>query len=72
MQAYTDENEHTGQSAPEIAAALNDLMQWIKTGTRPTPQSVAAACGKLAASLTGPCRYHPEFEPQGYTTAASR
>jgi pimeloyl-ACP methyl ester carboxylesterase len=69
VQAYTDENEHTGQSAPEIAAALDSLMQWIEGGTKPSPQSVAAACADLRASLGGPCRYHPEYEPKGYKTA---
>jgi hypothetical protein len=69
VQAYTDENEHTGQSAPEIAAALDSLMQWIERGTKPSPQLVAAACADLRASLRGPCRYHPEYEPEGYKTA---
>jgi hypothetical protein len=71
VQAYTDENEHTGQSAPEIAAALDSLMQWIERGTKPSPQSVAAACADLRASLGGPCRYHPEYEPKGYKTAGA-
>ena len=66
VQAYTDENEHTGQSASEIGAALDGLMAWIEKGDKPTPQSVAGACGVLQASLGGPCRYHPEFEPKGY------
>jgi hypothetical protein len=72
VQAYTDENGHTAQSAPEIAAALNGLMQWIETGKRPSPQSVAAACGNLKASLGGPCRYHPEFDPKGYAKIGAR
>jgi pimeloyl-ACP methyl ester carboxylesterase len=66
VQAYTDEPEHTAQSAPEIMAAITELMQWIETGTKPSPQSIAAACGRLRASVPGPCRYHPEFEPMGY------
>ncbi len=72
VQAYTDENEHTAQSDTEIAAALNSLMQWIETGRRPSPRSVAAACENLKASLAGPCRYHPEFEPSGYATVDAR
>jgi pimeloyl-ACP methyl ester carboxylesterase len=72
VQAYTDENEHTAQSAPEIAAALDGLMQWIETGRRPSPQTVAVACENLKASLAGPCRYHPEFEPSGYATLGPR
>jgi pimeloyl-ACP methyl ester carboxylesterase len=66
VQAYTDEAEHTGQSAPEIGAALDGLMAWIEKGTKPSPQSVSAACKQLTAALSGPCRYHSEFEPKGY------
>jgi hypothetical protein len=68
LQAFTDERAHTGQSSPELAAALDGLMQWIEKGTKPTPQSIAAACEQLRASLDGPCRYHPEYAPQPYAT----
>lgn len=74
VQAYTDENEHTGQSAPEIAAALDGLMRWIEMGSKPTPQSVAAACLALRSKIDGLCRYRPEFESKplrsGYASKA--
>src|SRR4029077_307448 len=41
VQAYTDESEHAAQSAPELGAALDALMQWIEKGDKPTPQSIA-------------------------------
>ena len=72
LQAYTDENEHTAQSDAEIAAALGNLMQWIESGTHPSPQSVAAACETRRLDLTGPCRYRPDFEPKGYATTGAR
>ena len=72
VQAYTDEDGHTAQSDAEIGAALDGLMQWIETGKRPSPQSVAAACGNLKTSLGGACRYHPEFEPKGYAKVGVR
>ena len=72
VQAYTDENEHTAQSDAEIAAALDSLMQWIESGTHPSPQSVATACENLRVNLTGPCRYRPDFEPKGYATTGAR
>jgi hypothetical protein len=68
VQAFTDERAHTGQSASELAAGLDALMQWIEKGTKPTAQSIAAACGQLRASLDGPCRYHPEYAPKPYAT----
>jgi hypothetical protein len=68
VQAFTDEYAHGGQSAPELAAALDALMQWIETDAKPTPQSIGAACEELRASLNGPCRYHPEFTPMPLNT----
>jgi hypothetical protein len=68
VQAFTDERAHTGQSAPEIAAAIDALMQWIEKGTKPTAQSIAAACEALRAGIDGPCRYHPEFVPKPFNT----
>jgi hypothetical protein len=68
VQAFTDEHAHAGQSAPELAAALETLMQWIETGAKPTPPSIGAACQQLRVSLDGPCRYHPEFTPKPLNT----
>jgi hypothetical protein len=72
VQAYTDENEHTGQSAPELAASLDALMQWVEKGVKPTPQTIAAACERLRATIDGPCRYRPEFTPNPYSTRYAR
>jgi hypothetical protein len=68
VQAFTDENEHTGQSAPELAAALDALMQWIEKGVKPTPQTIAAGCEGRRATFEGRCSYHPEFSPKPYGT----
>ncbi len=67
-QAFTDESEHTGQSAPELAAALDALMQWVEKGVKPTPQVIAAACERWRGTFDGPCRYHPDFLPKPYGT----
>jgi hypothetical protein len=68
VQAYTDEPTHAAQSAPELAASLDALMQWIEKGTKPSPQSIADGCAQIRASLDGPCRWHPEFSPKPYAT----
>jgi hypothetical protein len=68
VQAYTDEPLHTGQSAAELAAAIGALTDWIAKGTKPTPQSIAARCQDASTALAGPCRYHPEFVPNAYST----
>jgi hypothetical protein len=68
VQAFTDEHEHSALSALEVGAALDELMRWIETGAKPTPQSIAAACEQLRASLDAPCSYHPEFTPKPLNT----
>jgi hypothetical protein len=68
VQAYTDERAHTGQSPPELAATLDALVQWVEKGTKPTAQSIAAACEQFRATIEGPCRWHPEFTPKPYGT----
>ncbi len=68
VQAYTDERAHTGQSPPELAAALDAVVQWVEKGTKPTAQSIAAACEQFRATFEGPCNWHPEFTPKPYGT----
>jgi hypothetical protein len=72
VQAYTDERGHTQQSAPELAASIDALMQWIEKGTRPSPQSIATACGRLRTTHEGLCRYRPEYEPKPLSTRYAR
>jgi hypothetical protein len=72
VQAFTDERAHTSQSAPELAAGIDTLMQWIEQGTKPSPQSIAASCQRLRVTQDGPCRYHPEFTPKAYETRYAR
>jgi molybdenum cofactor biosynthesis enzyme MoaA len=72
VQAFTDERAHTSQSAPELAAGIDALMQWIEQGTKPSPQSIAASCQRLRVTNDGPCRYHPEFTPKAYDTRYAR
>lgn len=75
VQAYTDEHAHTAQSAAELAAAFDALMQWIEKGVKPAPSAIAAAGTRLSTSIgtiRGPCRYHPEYEPKPYNARYAR
>ena len=67
VQAYTDENQHTGQSAPEIVAALEMLLQWIEMDFKPDAAAIAEVCEQLRSAFDGPCRYHPDFQPSAYS-----
>jgi pimeloyl-ACP methyl ester carboxylesterase len=68
VQAYTDENAHTSQSAAELAAAIDALMAWIEKGTKPTPQTIADGCKRFGRQFAGPCAYHPEYEAKPLAT----
>jgi pimeloyl-ACP methyl ester carboxylesterase len=68
VQAYTDENQHTGQSPAEIIGAIEMLMQWIEMDFKPDASLIAEACEQLRAGFDGPCRYHPDFQPKAYGT----
>jgi len=72
VQAYTDEPDHTAQSASELAASFDALLAWVEKGVKPTPQSIAARCNELRTTFDGPCRYHPEFMPKPYNTRYAR
>jgi hypothetical protein len=73
VQAFTDERGHTAQSAPELAAGLDALMQWIDKGMKPTAQSIAAGCEQLRASLEAHAAIarsmHRSLMPRGITRA---
>jgi pimeloyl-ACP methyl ester carboxylesterase len=72
VQAYTDENVHVGQSAPEMAASIDALMQWVEKGTKPSAQTIADSCMAMTAKFQGPCRYHPDYQPKPYNTRFAR
>jgi pimeloyl-ACP methyl ester carboxylesterase len=72
VQAYTDEDQHAAQSAPEVAGAMDSVMAWIEKGEKPTPQSIAAACAQDQAKYMGPCRFHTDYQPKPYSTIYAR
>jgi hypothetical protein len=63
VQTFTDEAVHSKLSTPEYAGLLDALMAWITKGEKPTPTSVAAACGTHAAAYGEPCRFDTGFVP---------
>jgi pimeloyl-ACP methyl ester carboxylesterase len=72
VQAYTDERGHTAQGPSELGAKLQSLMQWVESGTKPTPRSILATCEQLREKLGGPCNYKPEYQPKAYNTRYAR
>jgi len=64
VQTWTKESEHSYLSAPEYAAMLDALMDWIDHGNKPSVQKVAALCEKLAHDYDGGCHYDIDYHPR--------
>ena len=56
LQALTDERDHSRLRDATYASALQVLEQWLDTGTRPSAQAFAAACGTLSRTRED-CRF---------------
>ena len=66
VQTFTSEALHSKLATPQYAATLQALMEWIDSGTRPTPQHIANLCAQHARKYPGGCHYLPEFKPQPF------
>ncbi|MDP9046412.1 MAG: hypothetical protein M3O01_16550 [Pseudomonadota bacterium] len=60
VQTYTDEHEHSALSGSEYLAAMESLLEWVGTGERPTPESIARLCEAQDASG---CHFVPGYRP---------
>ncbi len=63
-QVFTTENQHSRLSAPQYAAVLAALEEWLSTGKRPDAAEVARICETLALRYREPCFIDPAFRPE--------
>lgn len=68
VQTFTREAEHDGLSVAEYATSLAALDTWVRTGRKPTPQSIASSCGTFDRTYGGGCFYDPGYGPSPYFT----
>ncbi|MFJ9542897.1 hypothetical protein ACIRPX_37405 [Streptomyces sp. NPDC101225] len=68
VQSFTDEHEHSELSRAEYANSVRALDRWVRTGRRPTPRSLADACGAFDRTYGTGCFYEPGFRPSAYAT----
>jgi hypothetical protein len=66
VQTFTRESEHSSLSNSEYAAAVHALASWTRTGRKPTPAGVAAACPAFDATYGAGCFFDPAFRPDPY------
>lgn len=63
LQVYPDTAGHCSFSDAEWKAAIQGLLGWIKTGVKPTPEDIAAACQDYSAQGFVDCRFNTTFQP---------
>ncbi|MER5892910.1 hypothetical protein [Streptomyces sp. NPDC001876] len=68
VQTFTQESDHSGLSTSEYANAVSALSRWIRTGSKPTPASVAASCPSFDAVYGTGCFLRPGFVPADYSS----
>ncbi|MEV4053481.1 DUF6351 family protein [Amycolatopsis sp. NPDC049688] len=68
VQTFTRESEHDELSVAEYASSIAALDNWVRTGRKPTPQSIAHACTAFDSTYHGGCFYEPGYRPAPYGT----
>ena len=63
VQTFTTEHEHSRLSAPQYAALLEAMSEWIADGTRPSAATIARRCESLSQRYDEPCLFDVGFEP---------
>lgn len=68
VQTFTREREHSALSDAEYAGSMAALSRWVRTGERPTIQSITASCAVFDRTYGTGCFYDPEFRPSAYAS----
>ncbi|MFE9768063.1 hypothetical protein ACFYPC_26685 [Streptomyces sp. NPDC005808] len=68
VQTFTGESEHSALSDSEYANSIAALAGWVRTGRRPTPQSVASSCASFDRTYGTGCFYDSDFRPSRYAS----
>ena len=65
VQSFTNDHEHSYQTDAHYVAAMRALVEWVDSGIKPTPSSIAARCQTLEPNFDPgkTCRFLPDFVP---------
>jgi hypothetical protein len=63
VQVFTQDAVHSDLGDSAYATVLDSLLQWLTSGQRPTPASVAAGCAAQDAGFRKGCRFLPDYQP---------
>ncbi|WP_216210903.1 hypothetical protein [Amycolatopsis aidingensis] len=70
VQTFTREDEHSTLSTSEYATAIDELATWVRTGRKPAPADIAAACPAHDEAYRTRCFYDPGYVPAAYSSLA--
>ncbi len=68
VQVFTEHSDHSYLADPVYPAVLQQLLDWVEQGRKPTQQSVADACAAAQASFGPGCRMLVGYEPKPLDT----
>ncbi|MFD4529667.1 hypothetical protein ACFWP7_38345 [Streptomyces sp. NPDC058470] len=68
VQTFTSESEHSALSDSEYANSIAALASWVRTGKKPTSQSVASSCASFDRDYGTGCFYGSDFRPSRYAS----
>lgn len=68
VQTFTTAGAHGYISDVTYASLVDQLLQWVETGSRPTPAAIAARCEDLRGDFGGACSFAPDFQPAALET----
>lgn len=61
VQTFTQQGTHSYISDPTYPALMDALLAWVNTGTKPTPASIAAACGQHESTYGKGCSFEVNY-----------
>jgi hypothetical protein len=64
VQTFSDHDVHSYMSDPVYPALLAELLDWVATGRKPSPSSVAQRCKTMEHTFGAGCRFLPDFHPK--------
>lgn len=64
VQAFVDSSDHSYWGDAHYPPLFEALLNWVDTGLKPTPGSIAERCRQLRAAQPAECRFVPAYKPQ--------
>ena len=68
VQTFTADGEHSYLADPVYPALMAALLDWVDTGTKPTPRDIAGRCARFEPQFGPGCRFLPDYLPRPLDT----